>query len=327
MKRRDFITLLGGAAAWPVAARAQQAGMPVIAFIDATSAVASARWTAAFRKGLNETGYTEGRNVAVEYHWLEGRYDRLPALLAELVGRRVAVIATPGSTPAALAAKAATTTIPIVFGVGEDPVKLGLVANLARPGGNATGVNFFVSEVVRKRLGLLRDLIPRAVRIAVMINSGNAATAEATLREVQNAADALGLQIHVVNASTSDEINAAFATISHERAEALFLGPDAFFNSRRVQLVTLSALDRIPTAYSTRDYVEVGGLMSYGTNITDSFSQAGVYVGKILNGTKPAELPVIQSTKFELVINLQTAKALGLDVPSGLLLAADEVIE
>jgi len=325
--RRKFITLLGGAAGWPLAARAQQAGMPVIAFIDATSAVASARWTAAFRKGLNETGYTEGRNVAVEYHWLEGRYDRLPALLAELVGRRVAVIATPGSTPAALAAKAATTTIPIVFGVAEDPVKLGLVANLARPGGNATGVNFFVSEVVRKRLGLLRDLIPRAVRIAVMINSGNAATAEATLREVQKAADALGLQIHVVNASTSDEINAAFATISHERAEALFLGPDAFFNSRRVQLVTLSARDRIPTVYGTRDYVEVGGLMSYGTNITDSFSQAGVYVGKILNGTKPAELPVIQSTKFEFVINLQTAKALSLDVPSGLLLAADEVIE
>jgi len=327
MNKRAFITLLGGAAGWPLAARAQQAGMPVIAFIDATSAVASARWTAAFRKGLNETGYTEGRNVAVEYHWLEGRYDRLPALLAELVGRRVAVIATPGSTPAALAAKAATTTIPIVFGVGEDPVKLGLVANLARPGGNATGVNFFVSEVVRKRLGLLRDLIPRAVRIAVMINPGNAATAEATLREVQKAADALGLQIHVVNASTSDEINAAFATISHERAEALFLGPDAFFNSRRVQLVTLSARDRIPTVYGTRDYVEVGGLMSYGTNITDSFSQAGVYVGKILNGTKPAELPVIQSTKFEFVINLQTAKALSLDVPSGLLLAADEVIE
>jgi putative ABC transport system substrate-binding protein len=327
VNRREFITLIGGAAAWPLAARAQQAGMPVIAFIDATSAVASARWTAAFRKGLNETGYTEGRNVAVEYHWLEGRYDRLPALLAELVGRRVAVIATPGSTPAALAAKAATTTIPIVFGVGEDPVKLGLVANLARPGGNATGVNFFVSEVVRKRLGLLRDLIPRAVRIAVMINPGNAATAEATLREVQKAADALGLQIHVVNASTSDEINAAFATISHERAEALFLGPDAFFNSRRVQLVTLSARDRIPTVYGTRDYVEVGGLMSYGTNITDSFSQAGVYVGKILNGTKPAELPVIQSTKFEFVINLQTAKALSLDVPSGLLLAADEVIE
>jgi len=325
--RRKFITLLGGAGTWPLAARAQQAAMPLIAFIDATSAVASARWTAAFRNGLNETGYTEGRNVAVEYHWLEGRYDRLPALLAELVGRRVAVIATPGSTPAALAAKAATTTIPIVFGVAEDPVKLGLVANLARPGGNATGVNFFVSEVVRKRLGLLRDLIPRAVRIAAMINPGNAATAEATLREVQKAADALGLQIHVVNASTSDEINAAFAAISHERVEALFLGPDAFFNSRRVQLVTLSALDRIPTAYSTRDYVEVGGLMSYGTNITDSFSQAGVYVGKILNGAKPAELPVIQSTKFEFVINLQTAKALGLDVPSGLLLAADEVIE
>jgi len=328
MTRREFITLLGGAAAaWPIAARAQQRATPVIAFIDGTSAVASARWTAAFRNGLNETGYTEGRNVAVEYHWLEGRYDRLPALLSELVGRRVAVIATPGSTPASLAAKAATTTIPIVFGVGEDPVKLGLVANLARPGGNATGINFFVSEVVLKRLGLLHDLVPGAVRIAVMINPGNAATTEATLREVQKAADAFGLQIHVVNASSSDEINAAFATISRERAEALFVGPDAFFNSRRVQLVTLATRDRIPAAYGTRDYVEVGGLMSYGTNITDSFSQAGVYAGKILNGAKPAELPVIQSTKFEFVINLQTAKALGLDVPSGLLLAANEVIE
>jgi putative ABC transport system substrate-binding protein len=327
MRRREFITLLGGAAAWPLAAHAQQPAMPVIAFIDATSAVASARWTVAFRNGLKETGYTEGRNVAVEYHWLEGRYDRLPALLAELVGRRVAVIATPGSTPATLAAKAATTTIPIVFGVGEDPVKLGLVANLARPGSNATGINFFVSEIVAKRLALLHELVPKAVRIAVMINPGNAATAEATLREVQKAAGALGLQIHVLNASTSGEINAAFATISHERAEALFLAPDAFFNSRRVQLTTLSARDRIPTAYSTRDYVEVGGLMSYGTNITDSFSQAGVYVGKILNGAKPAELPVIQSTKFEFVINLQTAKALSLDVPSDLLLAADEVIE
>jgi len=326
--RRTFLAALGGAAAtWPLAAGAQQPTMPVIAFIDATSAIASARWTVAFRNGLNETGYTEGRNVAVEYHWLEGRYDRLPALLAELVGRRVAVIATPGSTPAALAAKAATTTIPIVFGVGEDPVKLGLVANLARPGGNATGINFFVSEVVLKRLGLLRDLVPGAVRIAVLINPGNVATAEATLREVKKAAGALKLQIYVVNASTSGEINTAFATISRERAEALFVAPDAFFNSRRVQLATLAARDRIPTAYSTRDYVEVGGLMSYGTNITDSFSQAGVYAGKILNGAKPAELPVIQSTKFEFVINLQTAKALGLDVPSGLLLAADEVIE
>ena len=327
MKRREFISLAGGAAACPLAARAQQSTMPVIAFVDATSAVASARWAAAFRNGLKETGYTEGRNAAVEYHWLEGQYDRLPALMAELVGRRVAVIATPGSTPAALVAKAATTTIPIVFGVAEDPVKLGLVSSLARPGGNATGINFFVSEVVLKRLGLLRDLVPGAIRIAVMINPGNAATAEATLREVQKAADALGLQIHVVNASTSGEIDAAFATISRERAEALFVGPDAFFNSRRVQLVTLATRDRIPAAYGTRDYVDVGGLMSYGTNITDSFSQAGVYVGKILNGAKPAELPVIQSTKFEFVINLQTAKALGFNVPPGLLVAADEVIE
>ena len=263
----------------------------------------------------------------VEYHWLEGKYDRLPALMADLVHRRVAVIATPAFNAATLVAKAATTTIPIVFLVAEDPVKLSLVASFAQPGGNATGINFFVSEVVLKRLGLLHDLVPGAVRIAVMINPGNAATAEATLREVQKAADAFGLQIHVLNASSSGEINAAFATISRERAEALFVAPDAFFNSRRVQLVTLATRDRSPAAYANRDSVEVGGLMSYGTNITDSFSQAGVYAGKILNGAKPAELPVIQSTKFEFVINLQTAKALGLDVPSGLLLAADEVIE
>ena len=272
MRRREFITLLGGAAsAWPLTARAQQPAMPVIAFIDATSAVASARWTAAFRNGLNETGYTEGKNVAVEYHWLEGRYDRLPALLAELVGRRVAVIATPGSTPAALAAKAATTTIPIVFGVGEDPVKLGLVANLARPGGNATGINFFVSEVVLKRLGLLHDLVPGAVRIAVMINPGNAATAEATLREVQKAADAFGLQIHVLNARTIDEIDAAFATLAHERPDALFVAGDAFFLDRRVQFATLTARERIPATYSVRELTAAGGLMSYGPTSRTSF--------------------------------------------------------
>jgi putative ABC transport system substrate-binding protein len=328
MKRREFITLLGGAAAaWPLAARAQQPTLPVIGFVDLGSAITSANFAAAFRNGLNETGYSDGKNVSVEYHWLEGRYDRLPALMTELVGRRVAVIATPVSIPASLAAKAATTAIPIVFGVGEDPVKLGLVANLARPGGNATGVNFFVGEVVPKRLGLLRDLVPAAARIAVMVNPANAALAEATLRGVEKSASTLGLQIQTFEASTSREIDAAFAAIAGARAEALFVAPDAFFVSRRVQLVTLAARNGIPAAYSSRYYTEVGGLMSYGTDVLDSVRQVGVYAGKILNGAKPAELPVIQSTKFELVINLQTARALGLEVPPGLLTAADEVIE
>jgi putative ABC transport system substrate-binding protein len=328
LRRREFITLLGGAAvAWPLAARAQQPALPVIGFVDAGSAVSSAQWATAFRQGLNEAGYTDGRNVTVEYHWLDGRYDRVPGVISDLVSRRVAVIATPGSVPATLAAKAATSTIPIVFGVGEDPVKLGLVANFARPGGNATGINFFVSEAVPKRLGLLRDLVPGAHRIAVMINPGNDATAEVTLKEVQKAAGAFGLQMQVLNASNRDEIDAAFAAISRERAEALFVAPDGFFYSRRVQFATLAARDRIPAAYASRPYTEVGGLMSYGTDIADSFRQAGIYAGKILSGAKPADLPVTQSTKFEFVINLQTAKALGLAVPSGLLLAADEVIE
>jgi putative ABC transport system substrate-binding protein len=327
VKRRDFITLFGGAAAWPLVARAQQAAVPVIAFINGGSAVATAHYAAAFRQGLNETGYIEGKNVTVEYHWLDGQYDRLPSLVAELIGRRVAVIATPATTPASLAAKTATTTIPIVFGVGENPVKLGLVANLARPGGNATGINFFLTEAVAKRLGLLRDLVPAAVRIAVMINPSNAATAEPALTEVQKAASALGLQIQIFNASTGPEIETAFASISRERTDALFVAPDAFFGSRRVQLAILAARNGIAASYSNRDYVDAGGLMSYGTNIADSVRQVGVYTGKILAGAKPAELPVMQSTKFELVINLRTARALGVEVPSGLLLAADEVIE
>jgi putative ABC transport system substrate-binding protein len=301
--------------------------MPVIGFVDAGSAVASAQYAAAFRQGLNEAGYTDGRNVTVEYHWLEGRYDRLPGVIADLVSRRVAVIATPASIPASLAAKAATSTIPIAFGVGEDPVKLGLVANFARPGGNATGINFFVSEAVPKRLGLLRDLVPGAKRVAVIINPSNVATAEVTSKEVQKAAGDFGLQMQILNATSSDEINAAFAAISRERAEALFVAPDGFFSSRRVQFAILAARNGVPAAYPSRYYVEVGGLMSYGTEIADSFRQVGIYAGKILSGVKPADLPVMQSTKFEFVLNLQTAKALGLDVPSGLLLAADEVIE
>jgi putative tryptophan/tyrosine transport system substrate-binding protein len=327
MRRREFITLFGTSAAWPLVAVAQQSVMPVVGFINSASADGSEQQTAAFRKGLRETGYIEGQNVTIEYRWAEGQHDRLPALAAELVGRRVAVIATPGSIAAALAAKAATATIPIVFGVPEDPVRSGLVASLARPGGNATGMNFFVSEAVPKRLGLLRDLVPGAVRIAVMINPGNVVTAETALREVQKAADAFGLQIRILNASNRGEIDAAFAAMSVERAEALFVAPDFFFHSRRVQLATLAARNAIPATYANRDYAEAGGLMSYGTNVTDSFRQVGVYVGRILRGEKPADLPVTQSTKFEFVINLRTARALGLDVPPGLLVAADEVIE
>ena len=327
MRRREFITLISGAAAtWPIAARAQQPALPVVGFIRDGSADANARFAAAFRKGLNETGYVEGQNVTIEYHWLDGQYDRLPALMADLVGRRVAVIATPGIVPT-LAAKAATTTIPIVFGVGDDPVRLGLVTNLARPGGNATGINFFVNEVAAKRLRLLHDLVPKAVRIAVLVNLAKASTEEFTLRAVQEAAPTLGLKIQILNASTIGEIDAAFATIARDHSDALLVAPDAFFVSRRVQFITLTARDRIPATYSLRDYVAIGGLMSYGTDLADAFRQVGVYTGKILKGAKPAELPVLQSTKFVFVINLQTARALGIEVPSGLLSIADEVIE
>jgi putative tryptophan/tyrosine transport system substrate-binding protein len=327
MKRREFITLIGGAAAtWPLVARAQQTAMPVIGFVRDGSADANARYVVAFRKGLNETGYVEGQNVTVEYHWLEGHYDRLPALLADLVRRQVAVIATPGNVPS-IAAKAATATIPIVFGVGDDPVRLGLVASLARPGGNATGINFFVQEVVAKRLRLLHDLVPKAVRVAVLLNPANAAVAEITLRDVQKAALTIGLQIQILNASTIGEIDAAFATLARERPDALFVAGDAFFLDRRVQFATLTARDRIPATYSVREPVAAGGLMSYGTNIADMFRQIGVYTGSILKGAKPADLPVLQSTKFELVINLQTARALGIEVPPGVLSIADEVIE
>jgi len=328
VKRRQFITLLGGtAAAWPLAGRAQQPAMPVVGLINLGTPDAMARYVAAFRNALSEAGYVEGQNVTVEYHWLEGQYDRLPALMADLVRRHVAIIATPGGTPAALAAKAATTTIPIVFGVAEDPVRLGLVANLARPGGNATGVNFFLGEVLAKRLGLLHDLVPKAVRIAVLVNPANAPTAEATLRDLPEAARAIGLQIQVLNATTTPEIDAAFATIVRDRADALFVAPDAFFAARRGQLATLAARDRVPTSCPNREMVEAGLLMSYGTNIADMFRQAGIYTANILKGDKPAELPVLQSTKFEFVINLQTARALGLEVPNALQLLADEVIE
>jgi putative ABC transport system substrate-binding protein len=326
MQRREFIAALGGAAALPLAARAQQPALPVIGFVNGASANASAGYAAAFRKGLGETGYVEGRNVTVEYHWLDGQYDRLPALMADLVRRRVAIIATPGDAPA-FAAKAATATIPIVFGAAQDPVKLGLVSSLARPGGNATGFNFFDGEVVAKRLGLLHELVPKAVRVAVLVNPANGPSTETTLRDMPEAASAIGLQIQVLNASTSREIDAAFATLARERPDALFVAGDGFFLSRRVQFATLAARDRIPAAYADRDIVTVGGLMSYGTDLADSFRQVGVYSGNILKGAKPADLPVQQSTRFAFVINLQTARALGIDVPPGLLAITDEVIE
>jgi putative tryptophan/tyrosine transport system substrate-binding protein len=330
MRRREFITLLGSAAASsllrPHIARAQQPALPVIGFIRDGSADTNARYVAAFRKGLNETGYVEGQNVTVEYHWLEGQYDGLPALMADLIRRQVAVIATPGNVPS-LAAKAATATIPIVFGVGLDPVHLGLVASLARPGGNVTGINFFANELDAKRLRLLHDFVPKAVRVAVLVDPTNASSAESTLREVQEAAPTLGLQIQVLNARTIGEIDAAFATIERDRPDALFVSPDAFFVSRAAQFVALTARHKIPATYSLRAYVTAGGLMSYGADFTDSFRSIGVYTGSILKGAKPAELPVLQSTKFEFVINLQTARALGIEVPPAVLSIADEVIE
>jgi putative tryptophan/tyrosine transport system substrate-binding protein len=331
VKRREFITLLGGAAAmplflWPLAARAQQPAMPVIGFLHPTSPNTIAGRLRGFNRGLKDAGYVEGENVAIVYRWAEGHFDRLPELAAELVGRQVAVIVAP-SGGAPLAAKAATTTIPIVFAVGEDPVKLGLVASLARPGGNVTGINFYNYEVVAKRLELLRELVPGATRVALLVNPTNATVTESMLRDMEPAARSVGLQVQVLNASTSGEINAAFATLVRERPDALFVGPDVFFASRRVHIATLAARHAVPTTYAQREYVEAGGLMSYGTNLTDTFRQVGVYTGRILKGTKPADLPVVQASKFELVINAETARMLGLKVPDKLLVAADEVIE
>jgi putative ABC transport system substrate-binding protein len=325
MRRRQFITLLGGAAAWPLAARAQQPAVPVVEYLDNGSPNTSARYVDAFRKGLSENSYVEGQNVIVEYHYLEGQYDRLPGLVADLVRRRVAVIVSSGEV-SALAAKAATATIPIVFVVAEDPVRLGLVASLARPGGNATGINFFAQEVVAKRLGLLHDLVPKAVRVAVLVNPTNA-VAESMVQEVQEAARTLGLQIRSLNAATISEIDAAFATLARDRPDALFVAPDGFFGSRGGQFVTLTAINKIPAVYASRDQVAAGGLISYGTDRANMYHQVGVYTGRILKGAKPADLPVLQSTKFEFVINLKTAKALGIEVPPGLLATADEVIE
>jgi putative tryptophan/tyrosine transport system substrate-binding protein len=329
MKRREFITLLGGAAAmWPLAARAQQSATPVIGFLDPRSldTVTEGRLRA-FRQGLKDTAYVEGENVAIEYRWAENQMDRLPALAADLVHRRVTVIVVSGGFVVAFAAKGATRTIPIVFGVPEDPVRLGLVASLARPGGNLTGINFLNVELVAKGLEILRELVPAATRVAVLINPANATNAEATLSAAETATRAMGLQIQVLKASTSLEINAAFATLMRERPDALFVGQDAFFNSRRLQLANMAARHVIPMSSVSRDIAEVGGLMSYGTNIFDVYRQMGVYTGRILKGAKPEDLPVVQSSKFELVINQQTARMLGLTVPEKLLVAADEVIE
>ena len=325
MKRREFITLLGGAVAWPLTAGAQQPALPVIGLLDPRSPDTLADVLRAFHRGLKETGYVEGENVSMLYRWAENQIDRLPELATELVRRRVAVIAATGAIASASAAKAATTTVPIVFIVNDDPVRLGLVASLARPGGNATGINFFSAELVAKRLELLRELVPGAARVAVLVNPAAAASAETTVRDVAAAARAMGLQIRVLNASTSREIDAALATLVRERPDALFVGPDSFFLSRRVQLTNLAVAHEVPATYSSRDFAEVGGLMSYGTSIADSWRQVGVYAGRILKGAKPADLPVVQATKFELVINAQTARMLGLTVPPMLL--ANEVIE
>jgi len=327
MRRRDFLGVLGGAATWPLTTRAQQSAMPVIGFLDPRSSPTLADQLRAFRQGLKDTGYIEGENVTIEYRWAEGQFERLPALAAELVGRRVAVIATNGGPTAAFAAKAATTTIPIVFMAGEDPVKLGLVSSLARPGGNLTGVNLAIGELTAKRLGLLHELMPGAARIAVLVNPANVANAEATLRDVEPAAHAMGLQIQILKASTSREIEAAFATFVHERPDALFVGNDAFLTSRRVQVVHLATLHKIPATYTSRENAEAGGLMSYGVNMTDALRQLGAYAGRILKGARPGDLPVVQSSKFELVINAVTARMLGITVSPSLLARADEVIE
>jgi putative ABC transport system substrate-binding protein len=326
-KRREFIAGLGGAAAWPVVARAQQRALPIVGFINAASESDSQRSLAAFRAGLAEFGFVEGRNVIVEYHFLGGRDDLVPALVTDWVSRRIAAIATPGYAPAAVAAKALTSTIPIVFGVGEDPVRLGLVASLTHPGGNLTGVNFFTVEVVSKRLGLLHQLVPKAKRIAVVVNPADVLSTDGTLREIEAAAHIIGLTFRVYHASTSLEIEEVFTDLARDQAEALFVSADGYFVSRRVQFVTLATRHGIPTAFSNPIFTETGGLMSYAADIEGMVRQVGTYTARILQGVKPAELPVVQSTRFKFVLNMVTAKALGVDVPPGLLASADEVIE
>jgi putative ABC transport system substrate-binding protein len=327
IERRKFISALGGAViAWPLDALAQQS-MPLVGFIHGGAADAFADRIAAFRAGLGEEGYVESRNVVIDYHWLEGHFELLPAVLADMIGRRAAVIATPGSTPASLAAKAATATIPIVFGVGEDPVALGIVASLARPGGNATGINFFVNEIDAKRLGLMHELLPKATRFAVLINPADAPSADATSKALKEAARTLGLDIHFFSASTPAEIDAAFAAVARDQSDALFIASEGFFASRASQFSALAARDRLPASFSSSEMVKAGLLMSYGVSMADTFRQVGNYVGRILKGEPPADLPVQQPTKFDFAINMTTVRALGLEIPPMLLARADEVIE
>jgi len=326
MRRRDFIAVLGGAAAWPLAARAQSA-LPVVAYLSVGSPQTLATRHAAFRKGLGEAGLIEGQNVAVEYHWFNGQYEGLTPVLEDLERRRVAALAIPGSTPISLAAKKTMTTVPIVFGVAENPVSLGLVASLAHPGGNATGVNFFAIEIDTKRLSLMHDLVPKAKRIAVLLNPSNARYTEATSKALAAAAPTIGVEIVFFKASTPDEIDAAFAAMAREHAEALFVATEAFFASRAAQLSALAIRHRLPASFANSDVARAGLLMSYGISIDDVAHQVGVYAGRILKGAKPADLPVVQTNKFELVINMTTAKALGIQVPPMLLARADEVIE
>jgi ABC-type uncharacterized transport system substrate-binding protein len=328
MNRRAFTLALGGAAAaWPLAAHAQQSPLPVIGFLNPSAPEAYADRTRIFRQGLKETGFVEGENVTIDYRWANNQAERLPALAAELVQRRVAVIATFGGPVSAVTAKAATTTIPIVFISAEDPVRIGLVASLARPGGNLTGVNFFAVELVAKRLELLRELMPRVARVAVLVDPANASITQSTLTDVERAASAIGVQTRILNASTSREIDAAFATIGGERPDAVFVGVSVFFTSRRVQLIQLEARYGVPAIYPDRLFVEAGGLISYGASLSDAIRQAGVFTGRILKGAKPADLPVVQATKFELAINAQTARMHGLAMPEKLVATADEVIE
>ncbi len=326
MKRREFISLFGGAAAWPLAAGAQQPAMPVTGLLNAGSPGPLRQQVAAFHEGLKESGYVEGQNVAVEYRWAEGQYDRLPALAADLVRRQVSVIVAGGGAPVVLAAKAATTTIPIVFMAGADPVASGLVPSINRPGGNITGVYHFATGLEAKRLGLLHEMVPKAATIAVLVNP-NYSEAENQLREVQEAAARLGVQLVVVRANTESDFDAAFSTVVQQRSGALLVCASPFFNTRREQLVVLAARHALPTIYEWRDFAAAGGLVSYGTSLADAYRQAGVYADRILKGAKPADLPIVQSTKFEFVINLNTAKALGLTIPPGVLAIADEVIE
>ena len=328
MRRREFITLLGGVAVtWPLAARAQQSGMPVIGFLGSSSPDRFARPLSAFRQGLNETGYVEGRNVTIEYRWADGQNDRLPALAADLVRRQVNVIAAPGSTPAALAAKAATATIPVIFQVGTDPVAAGLVVSLARPAGNVTGVTNINTELVPKRLELLRELIPRANIIALLVNPTSPFITESISKDLQSATRALGLQLHILNASTEHDFDTVFATFAKLRADVLVIAPDAMFISQSEQLGALTLRHAVPAVTQFREFAAAGGLMSYGGSFTEPTRLVGVYTGRVLKGEKPADLPVMQATKVELVINVKTAKALGINVPNTLIGRADEVIE